>query len=152
LYVVWGPEPTKDFLHKLHDNGVALLGGNAEVADQVGAGSFALGLTDSDDVTNSAANGGKLTSIVPDQDGDGTLAMPTTVAMVKGSPHPELARKLIDYLLRKQTEQALIDLHFARWSVRAGPGNIKSIDVDYRKAAQVFGQAQREATAILEGR
>jgi len=152
LYVVWGPEKTKDFLHKLHDNGVALLGGNAEVADQVGAGSFVLGLTDSDDVTNSAANGGKLTAVVPDQVGEGTLAMPTTVALVKSAPHPELARKLIEYLLRKQTEQALIDLHFARWSVRAGPGNIKALDVDYRKAAQVFGQAQREATAILEGR
>jgi len=46
----------------------------------------------------------------------------------------------------------MIDMHFVRWSVRAGPGNIKALDVDYRKAAQVFGQAQREATAILEGR
>jgi iron(III) transport system substrate-binding protein len=152
LYVVWGPERTREFLHQLHDNGIALLGGNAEVADQVGAGSFSLGLTDSDDVNNSAANGGRLTAIVPDQDGEGTLAMPTTVALVKGSLHPELARKLIDYLLRKQTERALIDMHFARWSARAGPENIKAINVDYRKAAQVFGQAQREAISILEGR
>jgi iron(III) transport system substrate-binding protein len=152
LYVVWGPEKAKEYLHKLHDNGVTLLGGNSEVADQVGAGSFVLGLTDSDAVTNSAENGGKLKSVVPDQDGEGTLAMPTTVALVKGAPHPELARKLIDYLLRKETEQALIDMHFAQWSVRAGAQNIKALDVDYRKAARVFGQAEREATTILEGR
>ena len=152
LYATWGPEKARDFLNKLHDNGVTLLGGNAEVADQVGAGSFVLGLTDSDSVTNSAANGGKLKAVLPDQDGQGTLAMPTTVALIKGAPHPELAKKLIDCLLRKQTEQALINAHFAEWSVRAGPDNIRAMNVDYRKAAQVFAQAEREATTILEGR
>ena len=151
LYVVWGPDKTEKFLHKLHDNGVALLGGNAEVADQVGAGSYVLGLTDSDDVTNAAANGGKLTAVVPDQDGDGTLAMPTTVALVKGSTHPAAARKLIDFLLSKSAEQKLIDLHFARWSVRAGPNGINAMNVDYRKASQVFARAMRQGTAILEG-
>ena len=85
LYVAWGPDKTRDFLRKLHANGVQMLGGNAEVADQVGAGSFALGLTDSDDVSNAAANGGKLSAVVPDQDDGGTLAMPTTVAIVKGT-------------------------------------------------------------------
>lgn len=151
LYVVWGPDKTKQFLHKLHDNGVTLLGGNAEVADQVGAGSFRLGLTDSDDVTNAAAHGGKLHAVVPDQDGEGTLAMPTTVALVKGSPHAEAAKKLIDFLLRKETEQKLMDMGFARWSVRAGPNGIKAIDLDYPKAAEIFPQSMREGTAILDG-
>jgi ABC-type Fe3+ transport system substrate-binding protein len=71
--------------------------------------------------------------------------------MVKGSPHPAAAKKLIDFLLTKQTEQRLIDMGFARWSVRAGPHGIKAIDVDYRKAAGVFSQAMREGTAILDG-
>lgn len=151
LYVVWGPDKARDFLRKLHANGVSLLGGNAEVADQVGAGSFVLGLTDSDDVSNAASNGGKLSAVVPDQEGEGTLAMPTTVAMVKGTQNTDSARKLIDFLLSKQTEQRLIDMKFARWSVRAGPNNIRAIKLDYRKAAQVFAQAMREGTAILEG-
>ena len=151
LYVVWGPDKTRDFLRKLHANGISLLGGNAEVADQVGAGSFVLGLTDSDDVSNAASNGGKLSAVVPDQEGEGTLAMPTTVAMVKGTQHTDSAKKLIDFLLSKQTEQRLIDMKFARWSVRAGPNNIRAIRVDYRKAAQIFAQAMREGTAILEG-
>jgi len=152
LYVVWGPEKTRAFLHKLHDNGVKMLGGNAEVADQVGAGSFDVGLTDSDDVTNTQTNGGKLTAVVPDQDGEGTLAMPTTVALVKGTQHSDAAKKLIDYLLSKQAEQKLIDLGFAKWSVRAGPNGIKAIDIDYRKAAEVFPVAEREGIAILQGR
>lgn len=152
LYVVWGPDRAKAFLRKLHDNGVTLLGGNAEVADQVGAGSFLAGLTDSDDVTNALAHGGKLSAVVPDQDGEGTLAMPTTVALVKGSRHSAAAKKLIDFLLSKQAEQKLIDRNFARWSVRAGPNGIKAIKLDYRKAAEVFPRAMREGTDILEGR
>ena len=84
-----GAEKTRAFLHKLHDNGVKLLGGNAEVADQVGAGYFDVGLTDSDDVTNVQAHGGKLTAVVPDQDGEGTLAMPTTVRWSKAPAHPK---------------------------------------------------------------
>src|SRR6185312_14480915 len=145
LYVTWGPEKTLDYFRKLHANGVALLGGNAEVADQVGAGSYEVGLTDSDDVSNAAANGGKLTAVVPDQDGEGTLAMPTTVAMVKGCRHTAAAQKLIDFLLSRQAEQQLIDMRFARWSVRAGPNGIKAMKIDYRKAAQAFGQAMRQA-------
>lgn len=152
LYVTWGPDKARAFLRGLHDNGVSLLGGNAEVADQVGAGSFQLGLTDSDDVTHAAANGGRLTSVVPDQDDGGTLAMPTTVALIKGARHPDGAKKLIDFLLSRQTEQRLIDLHFARWSTRAGPNGIKAMKVDYRKAAEIYGQSTRDAMAILEGR
>jgi iron(III) transport system substrate-binding protein len=151
MYAIWGPDRARDFLHKLRANGVTLLGGNAEVADQVGAGSYALGLTDNDDVANAIANGGKLTGVIPDQSGEGTLAMPTTVALVKGSSHPELAKKLIDFLLSKQCEKELIDLGLAQWSVRAGPHGIKAIDLDYRKAAEVFPQAMRDGTAILEG-
>ena len=154
LYVVWGPDKTRAFLHKLHDNGVKLLGGNAEVADQVGAGTYELGLTDSDDVANVQANGGKLTAVVPDQDrdGQGTLAMPTTVALVAGSQHSDAAKKLIDFLLSQQAEQKLIDLGFAKWSVRAGPNGIKAVDLDYRKAAEMFPVAEREGIAILQGR
>jgi len=152
LYVLWGPEKARAFCRQLHDNDVALLGGNAEVADQVGAGVYSLGLTDSDDVANAAANGGKLSMVVPDQQGQGTLAMPTTVALIRGAKHPEKARKLIDFLVSRQTEQSLINMKFARWSVRGQGDTIKAMQVDYRAAALIFARAQREATAILEGR
>lgn len=151
LTVAWGREKTLDYFRKLHDNGVQMLGGNAEVADQVGAGSFLVGLTDSDDVSNAISNGGKLTDVVPDQQAEGTLAMPTTVALVKGAPDPEAARKLIDFLLSKQTEQRLIDMQFARWSVRAGTSGIKAMKIDYTEAGKVFAQSMRDTMAILQG-
>jgi iron(III) transport system substrate-binding protein len=153
LYVLWGQDRAREFCHKLHDNGVTLLGGNAEVADQVGAGTYSLGLTDNDDVANTASNGGKISLIVPDQDAEGTLAMPTTIALVKSAQHSDKAKKLIDYLVSKEGEQKLIDLKFTRWSVRGkGTEGIKAVKIDYREAAKTYPFAVREATQILEGR
>ena len=155
LYVTWGPEKAQAFCRRLHDNDLRLVGGNAEVANAVGMGQFSLGITDSDDCANAIHDGGKLTMIVPDQ-GDaqqGTLAMPTTVGLVKGSGNDANAKRLIDYLVSKKVEQRLIDANFAKWSVRGGQGvSLKAIKVDYAAAAKVYAQAQREATALLEGR
>lgn len=156
LYALWGADKARDFFRKLHENGMVLVGGNAEAAQQVGGGNFQLGLTDTDDIADVQANGGKLTMVVPDQGpvGDGTLAMPNTVSLVKGAKHPENAKKLIDYLVSSQAEQKLMALKFSRWSVRGGgaAGTIKVMKVDYAKAVQIAPQAQKEATAILDGR
>ncbi|HTW94217.1 MAG TPA: extracellular solute-binding protein [Tepidisphaeraceae bacterium] len=152
LYVVWGIPKARSFFEKLHENGITLLGGNAEVADQVGAGTYWAGITDSDAITNTIANGGKVTMVVPDQNGQGTLAMPTTVALVKNGPHEEMAKELIDFLVSRGTEEKLIQMQYARWSVRSGPGSIKCLPVDYQKAAIVYPLAQQEASAILDDR
>jgi len=153
LYSLWGRERAVAFFRKLHANGMTMLGGNAEAANEIGAGTYSVGLTDSDDVANAAANGGQLSFVLPDQTGEGTLAMPTTIALVRGAPHPEIARQLLDYLATPQVEQKLMDMKFASWSVRGGAGNtIKAMKVDYRKAAEIYSMAQDEATAILDGR
>jgi iron(III) transport system substrate-binding protein len=156
LYLLWGQPKADAFFKALHDNHVALLGGNAETADQTGAGSFQVGLTDTDDITNAAANGGKLRMVVPDQGPgeDGTMTMPTTVALVAGSQNTEAAKKLIDFLLSRQTETKLMELNFARWSVRdpQNKGGVKSMTIDYSQAAKTYGSSVRRATALLEGR
>jgi iron(III) transport system substrate-binding protein len=156
LYLLWGQPKADAFFKALHDNHVVLLGGNAETADQTGAGSFQVGLTDTDDISNAAANGGKLRMVVPDQGPgqDGTMTMPTTVALVAGSTHAETAKKLIDFLLSRQTETKLMELNFAKWSVRdpQNKGGVKSIVIDYNQAAATYAVSVRRATALLEGR
>src|SRR5688500_16747686 len=82
LYVLWGEERAKDFFRKLHGNGVKLLGGNGKVAEAVGDGTCVAGLTDNDDVASVKSNGGSINAVLPDQDGDGTLMVPTTVGLV----------------------------------------------------------------------
>ena len=155
LYLAWGQKRADDFFRGLHDNGVSLLGGNAEVADQVGGGSFTLGLTDSDDVANTLMNDGHETLVVPDQGpGEcGALTMPTTVGLVDGGKHGETARQLIDYLESAAVERKLIEMKFARWSVRqdAAHGGVRAMPVDYDKAAQAYANASRRAQALMEG-
>jgi len=110
LYLLWGPAKARAFFHMLH--GMACSSGRKRrVADQVGAGVFSLGLTDSDDIANALVHGGQLALVVPDQEGDGTLAMPTTVGLVKGAKNEANAKKLIDFLLSRAAEQKLIDLN-----------------------------------------
>ena len=157
LYLFWGQDRADAFFKALHDNGVNLLGGNAEVADQTGAGAFSVGLTDSDDVANTLTNGGKLTLVVPDQNAtqDGTVTMPTTVGLVAGTSQPSAAKKLIDYLVSR-AHRAEVDRHerSPRWSVRdpANAGGVKFIPVDYAKAAQTYAYTADRATKLLEGR
>ena len=153
LYVLWGDEKAKDFFTRLRGNGIKLLGGNAKVADAAGQGTVLAGLTDNDDVQASKKNGGRIESVLPDQESFGTLMVPTTVGLVVRKDRPAAAQKLVDHLLSAETEQKLIDAGFAGWSIRGlGASNVKAMQVDYGKVAEMMPRAVREATSILEGR
>lgn len=151
MYVLWGEERAKKFFHDLRGNGVQLLGGNSKVAEAVADGTMLAGLTDNDDVFAAKSNGGKIESALADQDGMGTLMIPTTVGIVKGAPHFSEAKKLVNYLLSPEVEKQLIDANFASWSVR-GKLDVKAMDVDYAAVAKVMPRASREARDILVGR
>jgi iron(III) transport system substrate-binding protein len=154
MYVLWGEDRANRYFRSLHENGIRLLGGNAQVADQTGHGVILAGLTDNDDVAASLREGGRLRQVLPDQETYGTLTIPTTVGLVAGGSNPDGARQLIDYLLSPEVEQQLIAMGFAGYSVRddAGEQAVRSMEIDYREAARIMPQAIRTATAILEGR
>ena len=92
--------------------GTAVLAGNATVRDMVASGAYAWGLTDTDDANGAVEDGLPARWQFPDQeqDGLGTLVIPNTVAVVKHAPHPEAARKLVDYLLEPDVERALAEM------------------------------------------
>jgi iron(III) transport system substrate-binding protein len=155
MWVVWGEQRARDYFMQLRENGIRLVGGNAQVADNVGRGTFLAGLTDNDDITSAQAEGLGLVQVVPDQQdgGLGTLTIPTTVALVAGRPDSDAARQLVDYLLSRQVEEKLISMGFAGYSVRKdSPSHIRAMQVDYADIARVMPTATREATGILEGR
>jgi iron(III) transport system substrate-binding protein len=153
LYALWGEAKADDFFRKLRDNGALLLGGNGPVADAVGNGTMLVGLTDNDDVFNAQRNRGELWQVLPDQDGVGTLAIPTTVALVQRSDTPEAARKLASYLLSDAVERKLLDANFCGYSVRtAGGQSLKTIPVKYAEAARLMATAPQRAAAILDDR
>jgi iron(III) transport system substrate-binding protein len=157
LYVLWGNEKADAFFRSLHANGITLLGGNSVVTQHVGNGTYVAGLTDNDDVDAAKKAGGSLEMVVPDQqpDGIGTLAIPTTVALVANRPGSrDPAQQLADFLVSAEAEQMLLDSGFARFSVRASEGEraIRVMAVDFPAVADQLSDAVRRATAILEGR
>jgi iron(III) transport system substrate-binding protein len=112
LFALWGDSEAEAFFEKLKANDVAVLEGNATVRDRVAAGDFAFGLTDTDDANGAVQDGLPVKWVFPDQGEEdiGTLIIPNTVALIKGAPHPEAAKKLIDYLLSPGVETRLAEM------------------------------------------
>jgi iron(III) transport system substrate-binding protein len=108
LFATWGDARAREFFVRVKDN-VQVLSGNKQVALTVARGDLAFGLTDTDDAIIEQEAGRSVEIIYPDQQegGLGTLLIPNTVALIRGGPHPEAARALVDYLLSGAVESQL---------------------------------------------
>jgi iron(III) transport system substrate-binding protein len=160
LFDVLGPEDAKAFYRGLKANGVNVVAGNKQVAEGVAKGQFALGLTDTDDALGEIEAGRPLAMLFPDRDGRpkyprlGVLFIPNTVAVVKNSPNPAGARKLVDYLLSTEVEAKLAESAShqiplnprVKAKLPAGmvtPGEVKAMAIDWDKAADRWEESQR---------
>jgi iron(III) transport system substrate-binding protein len=149
LAEAWGDEALESFLTLLKANGTRIASSNGEVKRLVVAGEVAFGLADTDDAAEARQEGAPVDVVYPDQEGLGTLVMPTAVVVLKG-PHGDEARRLADYLLSPPAEQKLVDLasHIPlRPESPPGPGarrlaDFKAMDVDYAKVADAMERLQ----------
>lgn len=123
LYTRDGENSLKEFINQLKENDVAILTGNSHVRDSVVNGEYAFGLTDTDDASVSIQKGAPIEMIFMDQDSEGSFAVFQTTALVKNGPNPENAKKLIDYLVSKKAEKALIEMGAVQLSVRNKENN-----------------------------
>jgi iron(III) transport system substrate-binding protein len=144
LFAAWGEERARSFLDTLKANGVRIASSNGEVKRLVAAGEVAFGLTDTDDANEALKEGAPVEVVYPDADGMGTLVMPTAVVLLRGGPHPEPARRLVDYLLSAATERRMAEAG-AHMPLRPGVspppslfalGEIKAMSVDYARVAE----------------
>jgi iron(III) transport system substrate-binding protein len=122
IYAGRGPQQGRAFFQALKSRGIQVVDGNSVVRDMVADGRLGVGILDSDDacVALGAGRGAPVKIIIPDQTPAqtggtplGTLIIPSTLGVVAGAPHLVEARLLVDFLLRPETEQALVD---AGWS------------------------------------
>jgi iron(III) transport system substrate-binding protein len=122
LFILWGDEKAKTFLTDMKSNGVKIATSNGESADFVASDASAFGLVDSDDAANRIKQGKPVEMIYPDQGENevGCFIVPNAVVLIKGGPHPEAARKLIDYLLSAETERKLALSDAAQIPLHAG--------------------------------
>ncbi len=145
LFVAWGDEKAKEFLEKIKENGVRIASSNGEVARWVAMGKVAFGVVDNDDAFSMMEEGQPVEMVIPDQEGEGTLFMPNAVAMIRNCPHPETAKKMIDFLLSEKAEEMLakavcrqIPLHPGLALPEGMPdiSKLKTMDVDYAAVAR----------------
>jgi len=154
LFAVWGDDRAKQFFRRLKENEVQVLSGNKQVAEAVGSGQLAFGLTDTDDALVEIDKAMPVAIVYPDQgkDGLGTLLIPNTLAILRGGPNPQHARQLVDYLLSPEVEARLaagasgqIPLGAkGKAPERLGlPADFKPMTIDFRAAADRWDAAAR---------
>jgi iron(III) transport system substrate-binding protein len=152
LFAAWGPEHAKTYFQDLKANGVQVLAGNKQVAQAVGSGQVALGLTDTDDAMSEIAAGSPVVIVYPDREEDelGTLFIPNTLAVIKGAPHTAAGLALADHLLSPEVESALArgpsaQIPLLRTTQAPAqvetPRTVHAMAVDFEAAARLWDQA-----------
>ncbi|MBI3463298.1 MAG: extracellular solute-binding protein [Planctomycetes bacterium] len=162
LFAVWGEDKAKEFFQKLKANEVQIMAGNKQVAQGVSSGRLAFGITDTDDAIIEVEQGRPVTIVYPDREPDelGTLFIPNTLAIIRGCPHPEAARKLVDYLLQPKVEARLAEGASAQIPLNAQvdvklrvetPKTVKAMPVDFAAAVKQWDVAAKFLQAEFTG-
>jgi iron(III) transport system substrate-binding protein len=164
LFEVIGGDRAREYYRGLKQNGVQIAPGNKQVAEWVGRGrtprgqSVAVGVTDTDDAMAEVKAGRDVALIFPDRDAPadsrmGTLFIPNTLAILKGSPNPEGARRLVDFLLGPEAEALLAESESHQIplnpEVKATlppeiqtPKTARPMQVNWEKAAGLWNEVQ----------
>jgi len=154
LFAALGEEKAKDFFRSLKANDAKILGGNKQVAQAAAAGQIAFGLTDTDDAMVEIERASSVVIVYPDRERSqlGTLFIPNTLAIIKGCPHAEQARKLVDFLLSPGTEEKLAASPSAQIPLNPDakatprvetPRTVKAMEVDFAAAAKAWDAATK---------
>lgn len=145
LFARWGDSRAQEFFRQVHGN-VHVLSGNRQVAQAVGQGRLAFGITDTDDAIIEIEKGLPVTIVYPDQ-GDGamgTLFIPNTLCIIRGAPNTANARRLLDYLLTPEVEVRLARGASAQFPLhvdveeqpRVHQPGVRHMEVDFQAAAR----------------
>jgi iron(III) transport system substrate-binding protein len=105
LRQLWGQAAWESWCRGIAANRPFLVDGNSVVVRMVGSGEAAIGLTDSDDIASGKRQGFPIAELPMNEE---TLLIPNAVGIVRGSPHPESAQVLFEFLQREQVMQALV--------------------------------------------
>jgi len=129
---VWGDDKARQLLASMKANQVKLSTGNGESADFVASGEFDFALVDSDDAVDRIRQGKPIEIVYPDQgQGEpGLLLIPNAVALIRGGPNPANGRKVMEYLVSKDTERKLALANCAQIPLHSGvtpPAELKPI-------------------------
>jgi len=123
---------------------------NGDVKKRVLQGEITCGLTDTDDANEALKEGTHVDFVLLGQQGIGCLIIPNLVNLINNSSHSENGKKLMDYLLSKETEVKLAK-SCAQMPLHKGVEihkNMQSLDhivpmkIDYGTTAQKLEEIQ----------
>lgn len=108
MWSAWGGVETRDWLLKLRSGGVRVLAGNKRVAEAVGQGVIAMGLTDTDDAMAELLAHRPVRIVhLRDEGLPYPFLLPNTLALIRGASNPIPAQTLFQYLHSTRVEQQL---------------------------------------------
>ena len=107
LWHEWGAARLQTWHADARRRGLREVPGNAQSKDTVASGVCDAAFTDTDDFFEAKDEGKPVTMRPVTLESGQTICIPNTVAIARGAPHLENARKLADFLLSAQTELAL---------------------------------------------
>jgi iron(III) transport system substrate-binding protein len=125
-----------DFFEKLRKNDIMIVQGNQQVSDMIKRGErvIAVGASDSY-AADDRKDGHPITTIYPE---DGTFMIPSPTAVIKGSPNPNAAKLLAEFMLGDTAQKLLPEDggYAARTDIAAPEGSpplasLKLSEVDY---------------------
>jgi iron(III) transport system substrate-binding protein len=145
LFDHWGEERAEQFFEAVSNN-VHIMSGNKQVAEAVGSGELAWGITDTDDAMIEIEKGNPVVVVFPDQGPDqmGTLLIPNTLAIIRQATNQDRAQQLMEYLLSARIEQQLAAGRSAQIPLRTDVAAvsrimpdtpIRGMEVDFAAAA-----------------
>lgn len=158
MFLQLGDRKANEYFQALKANHVVICPGNGALRDRVVAGDLLVGIVDTDDANVAIERGQPLEMVFPDQHGVGAFVIPNTVAMIKDCPHPEAAKKLVDYLLSKEVEARLAACESAQIPVRNGVkppkriaplGEFKACVTDFAAVSAKMADTNRVLTEAL---
>jgi iron(III) transport system substrate-binding protein len=164
LFEVLGREQARKYYLGLKDNDIQIAPGNKQVAEWVGQGKtptgqvVAVGVTDTDDALGEMAKNPNVVMIFPDRDQPadgklGTLFLPNTLCIMKGSPNLAGAKLLVDSLLSPEVEKQLAEMEGHQIPLNPNVkatlprgmetrATVKAMTVDFEQAADLWEEVQ----------
>ncbi len=106
MFALWGSEKGRAFLEDLRRYEVRIVDGNMTAVRNILDGRVAFAATDTDDVWVVQRRGASIDLRYLDMGDGGTLLIPSTTALLRGSTNPD-ARRLVDFLVSAEVERLL---------------------------------------------
>lgn len=157
LWAFGGEETARKLVQVLREQRAIIADGNSHAIRLVEQGGAAWCWTDTDDYVAAKTRGAALEMLVPTIRVDGPpMAIPCSVALVRGARHEANAKKLIDFLVSAAAEEALAKSDSANIPVRAAlrerlssPFKVAPQPLDWDRVADAMSAAMKFAQEEL---